>query len=784
MTSLIPNFWAAQQWLPIAIAFGVTLAVALAWSWSQSRVSWPVRITGAVLKAAGISLLLIVLLEPMRSDLAPTPGANLVLVLADDSQSMAVRDAGQNKTRAEAMHAALQRDADWLTRLGQDFDVRRYIFDRRVRPVGEFSELSAAGEGSSLAVSLQTVARRYEGRPCAGVMILTDGNATDFSDPPPDLSHLPPVYPVVVGRASALKDISITQVSSSQTNFEAAPVTVTAQMVTQGFAGGNIVTELLNESGEVVSQELVREVVDDRPFALRFQIKPQQRGVHFYRVRAFAQGEREQFDAPETTSEATLANNSRLVLVDRGGGPYRVLYVSGRPNWEFKFLRRSLQEDDEVDLVGLVRLAKREPKFTFRARDGEANPLFRGFDEGEREDVEQYDEPVMIRLGTQDEEELRGGFPQAADELFKYHAVVLDDVEADFFTPDQKSLLQKFVSQRGGGFLMLGGQDSFTKGEYGRTPIGELLPVYADRPVETPVREKYRLLLTREGWLESWVRLRATEDEETFRLAKMTPFTTVNRIESIKPGARVLARVQSDDGAAHPGLVVQQFGKGRTGALLVGDMWRWQLRRDSTEENDLQKSWRQTMRWLVGDVPQRIEVNVKHASEAANQAIQLRIKLHDETYRPLDNASVVVKVQTPEGKEIELTAEPAEELSGEYVVTFVPRLAGAYRANVIAHASDASEIGQRETGWVSEPATEEFRRLKPNRELLTRIAEQTGGEVIEFNDLNRFAASLPTRKIPVTEQKVTPIWHTWAVFLLAVGLLVGEWGLRRSRGMP
>ena len=44
-----------------------------------------------------------------------------------------------------------------------------------------------------------------------------------------------------------------------------------------------------------------------------------------------------------STVEATLANNRRLATVDRGGGPYRVLYVGGRPNWEFKFLRRAVE---------------------------------------------------------------------------------------------------------------------------------------------------------------------------------------------------------------------------------------------------------------------------------------------------------------------------------------------------------------------------------------------------------------------------------------------------------
>ncbi len=93
-----------------------------------------------------------------------------------------------------------------------------------------------------------------------------------------------------------------------------------------------------------------------------------------------------------------------------------------------------------------------------------------------------------MRLGTEDEAELRDGFPKAPEDLFRYHAIVLDDLEAEFFTQDQKSLIQQFVSQRGGGFLMLGGQESFIKGGYARTPIGELLPVYAEGQFESCAR--------------------------------------------------------------------------------------------------------------------------------------------------------------------------------------------------------------------------------------------------------------------------------------------------------
>jgi hypothetical protein len=278
--------------------------------------------------------------------------------------------------------------------------------------------------------------------------------------------------------------------------------------------------------------------------------------------------------------------------------------------------------------------------------------------------------------------------------------------------------------------------------------------------------------------------VRSTEQEEAKRLESMPAFKTINAINSIKPGASVLARVRSGSGTTHPALVVQRFGKGRSAALLVGDMWRWQLQRESAEDDDLAKAWRQTLRWLVADVPQRIEVDVQRKSADPNQPIELQVQVSDEMYKPLDNANVTVQITTPQAKQLRLTAEPGSNKAGQYLVTYVPRTPGAYRANVVVTAADNSEIGQRETGWVSEPDNEEFRTLRPNRDLLERIAQQTGGELIRSDRLEQFVDSLPDRKIPIIEPRIYPVWHKWIIFTLAVGLVVGEWGLRRWKGLP
>lgn len=775
----------APQWAIWAALLVIAAVVALAWSYARSGTASWVRILAGILKTAGFVILALCLVDPLFTGTRPRPGSNLFLVVADNSTSLTLTDRGSEKTRGAAMREQLDAKAPWLARLGQDFDVRQYVFDTNLRPVKAFDEMTLDGEASAMKGSLDALANRFRGQPVAGILLLTDGNATDLPEGLRNWKDLPPVYPVAIGDETGLVDLSVSRVAVTQTNFEAAPVTITATLEGRGIAGREVILRIVDEEKKEVERRTVADIADGQPSVQRFLLRPEHAGVSFYTVEAFLKGEEELAREPGKSAEATIANNSRIATVDRGGGPYRVLYVAGRPNWEFKFLRRAMDEDDEVNLVGLVRVARKEPKFTFLGQPGErTNPLFRGFGNQADEQAEQYDQPVLIRLKTEDENELRDGFPKSVEEMFRYHAVIVDDLEAAFFSQDQLSLLQQFVSRRGGGFLMLGGKDSFFDGKYQRTPVGEMLPVYLDRAPSDAAPTGFSLNLTREGWLQPWVRVRTNEDDEQKRLDAMPEFKTVNPVETIKPGASVLAQVASPDGVLHPALVVQQFGRGRTAALLIGDMWRWHLRRADHKQSDLEKSWRQTVRWLISDVPGRVDVETTRIPGAARPATQIVVKSRDAQYALLDNASVTLKVKTPSGREIELVAESSDRAPGQYEATFAPREPGVYRAVISVSAADGSEVGHRETGWSVEPQTEEFRTLTVNRKLLDQIAADTGGEVVGVDDLDDFVSSLPNRKIPITESWTYPLWHRSSVFLAAIFCLVGEWALRRWKGLP
>lgn len=772
------GLWGAPEWAGPALAlFAVGLA-ALLWSYWRAPASRGWGTVAAVLKVVGLAALALCLVEPLTSGVRPRPGANMFAVAVDNSQSMQIRDTRGGQTRGEKLQQMLLAETRWQTQLDRNFDLRRFAFDRRIQDVKDFATLDFAGEATGIVSAISELERRFRGLPIGGVLLLTDGNATDTNYDLLDWAGIPPIFPVLIGTDDVLPDVSVERISVRQTNFETAPVTIHADIRSIGAGDREVEVTLYDEKSQELESQTVQVPAESEVATARFQVRPEHAGVNVFRVTA-AGG----------TEEAVEANNTRGVVVDNGKGPFRVLYVSGRPNWDFKFLRRALADDEQLELVGLIRIATREPKFTFRRRgEGSGNQLFEGFNRDDEDTAERYDEPVLTRLGTEDEEELRDGFPQSADELYKYDAIVLDDVEAEFFSQDQLALIEGFVSRRGGGLLMAGGVESFAEGGYRLTPVGDLLPVYLDSDPADQLAasdSELRLVLTREGWLQDWVRLRKSEDEEQQRLASMPDFQTMNAVGNLKPGAMELAQVADPSGTTYPALVAQRFGRGRSAALLIADSWRWGLRRGEVANDDLEKSWRQTIRWLVADVPRRVEVETHAAvdSQTTANARTLKIRVHDAEYLPLENASLKITVQAPDGKQVEIAAEADDSEAGLYVAHHHSRTPGPHRMQVTALAPDGSPVGECETGWVAEPLADEFRQLRVNRTLLDEIASQTGGQVLELGELNTFVSGLDRREMPVTETWINPLWHHPAFFTFAIACLIGEWGLRRWKGL-
>src|SRR5262249_6869404 len=155
--------------------------------------------------------------------------------LVDNSQSLQIHDGDDRKTRADWVRQALRKESPWFTRLAQDFDVRTYAFDSHLRAVPGFDDLAFDGTGSAVVTSLSALTRRFKGLPLAGVLLVSDGNRTDVGDVDP--ASLPPIYPLVPPSRGIGRDVGVENVSVSQTNFEASPVVLRADVRTIGVRG-------------------------------------------------------------------------------------------------------------------------------------------------------------------------------------------------------------------------------------------------------------------------------------------------------------------------------------------------------------------------------------------------------------------------------------------------------------------------------------------------------------------------------------------------------------------
>ncbi|MEM1441958.1 MAG: glutamine amidotransferase [Verrucomicrobiota bacterium] len=792
LNSLATITFANDSWGWVAVGFVIASAVILILGYRNSPLRGPSKWFAVALKAVGLILLALALMEPVHLEEQPKKNANDLAVIADNSSGLAIplnpdEDLSSDQLKNALITEEELRFPGWLESLGDTFRLQTFLFDRSLRRTTDFHDLAFDRPNSQLGHTLEGIHRRFENRPLAATVLLTDGNATDtakleqwLANLEEDGENITPVYPVLVGQANpAAHDLALGQIDVETSPFEDGRVSLTVQARSLGLEPTTAAVVVLNEAGEELGRKVVvfAEDVGEQTLPVRLRLPAIAPGVSFLQIRI-------EDTADEPKAELTEKNNRKDVVVNQGSGPYRILYISGRPNWEYKFLRRALAQDAEIELVGLIRIAKREPKFEWRGRTGESsNPLFRGFQSDIPEETQKYDEPVFVRLNTAGKDELRDGFPKAEEDLFpRYRAIIIDDVEAEQFTQDQQELIDRFVARRGGTVIMLGGQESFHAGGWDNTPVGRMLPVYLENLGRGAPSLDAAFNLTREGWLESWMRLKASQEEEYNRLAYMTPFFAVNQIRAIKPGASVLATVTDSEERSLPAIITQRYGEGKSAAVTIGDFWRWGLK-DAEQQESLGKTWRQLLRWGVNEVPTRVTLEKEETDAGGIPMTKLSVRVRNEKFEAQDNATVLLTVKDRDGNESLLSAEPSLAEPGLFTADYSADDSAGYRIEASVLDGDGVEIGTDEVARALNPEANEFARLGPNEDMLEKIATATGGAVLSLDEVGQLPGLLEKLDLPVSEVKEHPLWHTPWLFLLALAFFAGEWILRRRQGV-
>jgi len=746
------------------------------YSYSRLKGATGPRVALASVRGLLILLLIVLLAGPMLVQPREQIERDWVLMLIDRSASMTIEDgaldstsSGRRVSRDAQLQAALIKAQPVLDELSRERTVVWLGFDGGVFDlVGTGLEPSAAspdrasdrsetttaprpitlptpdGWRTRLGVSVEEALQRAAARPLAGIVLFTDGRTVD----PPSRavirrlqSEAAQVFVVPMGSDEPLGDLAVRRIESPQKAFvrDVVPVTVEIDRLGESARGMEAVVRLIDTATGV---ELDRA---DVPLG-------EESATITLTGRSEVAGDAAWMVVVETTREDLVADNNRrevaVGLVDR---PLRVLYVEGYPRWEYRYLKNLLVREKSIEGSAMLLSADRD-----FAQEGSVS---------------------LARL------------PRTAEEFAPFDLVVIGDVPASFFLPEQLEFIRENVATRGMGLLWIGGPQATPSGWSG-TALADLLPM---RPpleltaIGTPVNMVAAPLAERLGVLQ----LQTGPDTSGWPAELADPSNIWARLQwaqriepsQLKPTAEVLAEtVQDLSGGPLPLVISMRYGAGQVLYVATDEVWRWRYGRGELLPEQF---WVQMLRFLgrerVAGSDVAVSLEVEPRRVAPGEPARVRLNALDAALATLELASVAAVIETESGERLaDLELKPTGR-GGEYAATFIASDSasedvGVRRIRVIDQAlpEAAGALARIE---VIRP-DEERRRPETDHALLRSLAEETGGKVLSPDDLGPIN-TLPNRRIRTPDPITERIWNTPLALILILVLTTTEWIGRR-----
>jgi uncharacterized membrane protein len=743
------DFTFASPWPTLLILVGVALVTVPAlvtYGAARGDSERTDRIMMAAIRLGLVAVLVFILFQPTLILTSVVPQRNFVGILIDDSQSMRITD-DDGVARNDFVQSTFSAEgSELLTALSEKFTLRFFRFSRDASRLNNMDDLSYSGTATDLGNAMVRAQEELAGVPISGLVVISDG--ADNSGETLAESLLPlqaggiPVYTVGLGEEELSPDVQLSRVEMPRTVLVGTSLVVDVIVSHRGYSG-RTVQLLVEDTGVLLASEDVTFERDGEPVVARVRIEAEDAGPRLLRFRVAAQ-----------EGERVTENNVRDVLVDVVSGAEKILYFEGEPRWEVKFLRRAVSEDENLQVVVLQRTA--ESKF--------------------------------LRLDVDDAEELAAGFPKTREELFRYRALILGSVEASFFTHDQLDMIADFVSQRGGGLLVLGGRNAFAEGGYQGTRLAEALPVFMDDDLSTGTEPYYTELFitpTRTGLTHPATQLGQDDSEAVRELwESLPPVTTLNPITRLKPGATgLLTGGPEDDRDRQVVLAYHRYGRGKVIALPIQDSWTWQMHVDIPLEDQTHETfWRQLLRWLSDGVPDQVEAQGEREVVEPGQPVNLTVEVGDSAYAGVNNGNVVAVVHDPSGNSTTVPLDWDVEQDGHYEGGFPTAGPGLYEVSV--HATRAGDsIGTAVTYVNVAPSDAEYFDASMRGTTLRRVADQTGGLFYTPETVETLPEDIGLTGAGVTLTEERDLWDMPILLILVLGLMAAEWGYRRKRGL-
>jgi uncharacterized membrane protein len=679
-----------------------------------------------------VLLLLVAVLRPVRIAATESVVGARVVVLADQSRSMDLKDGSDRRA------VARDRAIDDLLAAHKDARFVPLSFgDGAPKP----RDPALVAPRSDLAAALRSIATSSDERPDA-IVVVSDGRLDDpgaeVSDETLRSLHEEIGIPVhaIATTKNAPADASIRRVSLAGAAVAHVPLPLRVEV---GCDGGTSCDELtvtareLRHDGAPALLATGLAHVKDGTATIDLTVTLERAGT---RVVEVALG--------GVAGDVIPENDRRLVAIDVARERVRVLHVAGRPTNDVRALRQWLKSDASVDVVAF---------FILRT-------------------------PTDNAQATQDDLAL---IPFPVDELFSEHlpsfdAVVLQDFDAQPYGLERHLPALASYVRSGGGLVMVGGPNSFVAGGYAGTPLAGVLPVALDGAQGSTAADTA-------SFVPEWTAagrtapllgpLRAVVDTE------LPAMPGANVLGDVQPGGITLwshPRLRTKSGAPMPVLAIADVGNGRSLALGVDGGWLLEFSELGvrTAGRGHGALWDGLLGWLMRDPrfePAQIEVPTCFSGAPA----KLSVRTTGLGQKTVDLALEITR--TDGAMEPIKLARAGATATGVETFDLPAMPAGSFSA--LLHVG-AGPTTRRD--FACEAGGDEWADSRPDGARLRRIAEASGG-TFRWSDGDVKGLSLPRPTVVSAERHVVALAPPWVWSLLAAALVGVHWYARRRGGL-
>ncbi len=757
----------------------IALFATTVWAYrsTQGRIRRRFRGLLILFRVVVFSMLVFCLLKPFLTIYQTSPDDSYLLVMVDQSKSMQITDSMGGAARLRRANELLFRDGDGLLeKLEAKFKIRFFGFDTTAKRIPSQYLKAAAGESTDIPHALNEALEDLHGIPLSGVVLLTDGADRSGADiakfAMQTRERKLPIHTIGIGSETGNSDLELVKVDIPRTAEEDFPVEMWVTLKRKGFAGKKVNLQLTS-AGRVLKTESVDmdkdtswtrqiRITDDssntKTERVLLKFTPRQAGTHRFEVHAALE-----------EMEAVPQNNTKTFLLKVAPTKRaKILFIDGKPRWEFGFIKRALKNDPNIQVTDRFLTSVTTDKQFYGGTLSEASHDF-------------------------------DFYPDDKATLFDFDAIILGNVDASEFTSDQLENTLDFVRTRGGGLLMLGGSSSLGNHElaasYINTPIAQCLPVELELgsppaplsprlPGSRSSEDKgYKLQLTADGKVETLMALVSNSTENVKRWMDFPTLMGYSKVKRAKAGAVVLAEHPRDRNEFGNRILIatHNYNAGRVMVFTPHTSWRWRMHMPR-EDDSYERFWRQVAKWLTTAPKEHIKLDIAKTAYTLKEPVVIEVTATDPQFELTNNAKLRAVVVDETGKRKELKLEQVLGKDGFYTARFIPNRYGEYTVTATG-TLDGENLGEQQSLFEVKTSYAEFSDAELNVALLKTLAEGSGGEYYRPEEASQLANRIPLVESATSKITDVDIWDMPLIFGAVIVLLGFEWFLRKRGGL-